>query len=311
MWYADEDPDAVLRFARVLRSVVTNLEDGSMKRHLQGPTLALVGLAEGAAWGTKGDHAAALRAYADAEASIEERISSHELSRVNLARSGSLRHLNRLDEARAVLLLARQGFARITDATGEAKAAWSLANIEWQAGDARRAFRLARSAHRRFVELGDHESEVMVLQTIALALIGMLRPRPAARLLRSLASHEAIRGNPRERARVAWKLGETMAIEGRFEEALETMERASDELRIAGDPRAAANAMLDVAHVAGQAGDLARQVEAARAALAILGSLPRIETEAGLALAEIERALAAGSRVAEAIALARKGFRAN
>lgn len=308
LYLADESPSEILAVVPLLRRRVDLVRDDATAPQLEG-IAPLLALALGVAHRTTGDHAAALEAYAEGEIFIDERPTSREYARLLLARAESCRALHRLDDARWALQMARQVFGRLTDARGEAKALWQLAHVEWQAGDAREAFLLARSAHDRFRRLDDEEQLPQVLQVVALALIGLGRLRPAERLLLRLLDDDRIASRPVEVARVRWKLGEVRALRGEIDEGLGMIEAASDAFLAAGSIRAAASALLDVAHFAGRAGKVPRQTTAAAGALRLLEGMAATEVEAAIGAAELGEALRTGLRLAEALASARNLFR--
>lgn len=306
--HAISQPDNMLAFLPVVRGLVENLPQtfGSGRND----TLALLALVEGVAYRTKGEHVAALKSYAEGERQIDERALSHEYARLNLARASSLRYLDRLDEAEHVLILAAQGFARLTDTGGEAKAVWELANIAYQRGDAAAAVPLAERAHATFLELGDH----LQASIVRLALFGFLVAVPdvarARERLAELQSDVNIQGNPQQAARLRWLSARLAATEGDHGRALLLIQAAAEDFARADAPWLAASALIDAASLAGEMGNLDLRTEAASRAVALLSAIPGQTTDRIRAIAELQDALRTGARIAETLAAVHKHLRA-
>lgn len=305
VWYADEVPDEVLAFVRVIRGVVSS----RTRRDHWGECLALLGLAEGVAWRTKGDHIAALERYDEAERHLDPRVLSHEYARLNLARAASLRYLDRLDEALDALEMARQGFARYTDVVGEAKACWELGNVRYQRFEYQDALPLMDRAIHGFL----HEGDAVQLSRARLGKVGVLvaleRPADARVLIGELVADPHITGNALEAARLLWFQGRLLALDGNMEEAAAQLRRAGRRLRAAGAPVYEAMALIDVAFTLGAAGDPQGQADAAREAASILEATPGQKADLARAAAALHDALRNGIGLAEVLASLRRHLR--
>lgn len=299
--YADEKPAAVIA---LVPSLVDLVAQATQPVYRASGARALIALAEGAAEAAQGDYVRALQCYARGEQDLIEPALQIEHPYLVLARAAALRHLKRFDEARTACELARQSFARC-GIRGEGKALWQLANIAWETGQARQSFRLGCQAHRRLLAERNADEATVMLQIVAMALLELRRPRPARRILEYLESNGTILGRAHQYARVLWTKANLAALEGDEAAAMKLLEDASARFATHGALLDAARSQLDLAHVAGQAGDLSRQVHAATKAAEILGALPGQQPEWANAIALLREALEHGAAMAQAVSAAR------
>lgn len=304
VYYADEKPAEMRGFVAAMTKMMKGLPRESRARTVN----AQLALAEGVALRTQGDHVGALQCYAHAERELPDSGLQPEHPFINLARAASLRRLNQLDEARRVLDLSRRGFAAL-GMRGESKALWQLANLAYEAGDPRTAFRMAHQAHRLRVTEGNEAEAAILRQVLAVSLLALKRPRPARRILDELQINTHIARNPYEQARLLWNRAHLLSVEGDATGAATLLERAAHDFGAAGAALDAARAELDLAHLAGRQNDIARQGAAATRAAAILGALPGQAANYLSALAELRQAIQAGAAVAGAVAKLREQLR--
>lgn len=294
VWFADEQPEAVLEIVEELRST----RDASPT---PGETQALLGLATGVARSTMGDLLGALEGFRDGERSLGSRVLSHEYARICLSRAGTLRRLNRSDEAEAELASARQVFARYTDRVGVAKTLWELGSIAWTRGDFRRSFQHYVSSYRTFQQEGREAEGARLLQGMATSLVSLERPRAARRILASLATQATART---DQARILKTQGGIAAMLGEHDEALRCLELAAQRFAELSDPQGAGWCLLDAAQVAGTSGEPARRVELAARAVELLAPIPGTAADTAVALGELREAIQRSEGVAAALARA-------
>jgi len=308
VWYADEDPAAVVAFVKLVRPLVEALPGGFGNDCHFRASMALLGLAEGVALRTRGEHVAALGTYDQSERYLTERALSTEYARLNLARAVSFCYLDRLDEADYHLQLARQGFARLSDMDGEAKTCWELGSVLYQKNEPDRALMYIDRAIEGFSTLGDD----VQASRACLAKLGFLiaadQSDSAHQLVDQLTDDSGIHNNPYEQARFHWLRGRLAALDGEAVVAVHLLRDASRRLKDAGAIVPAAWAMLDLAHVAGSEGDFAVQGDAAREAVILLQTTEQ-QGDLARGVAELHAALRSGVRIAEALAELRKHLR--
>lgn len=304
VWWADERPSEVQSFLPSLRARVLGLSPLGREA-----PLALIGLAEGIALRSQGDHVAALEAYARAEREIPSRPLSPEYARICVQRGASLRWLGRHDEARPWLQLALQGFERLGLEHGRAKVMWELANLAASAGEARTAIRLSRETARLFDELGDARQARRALHGALFALIGRKKVRAAERLL-SCLEDQSRDGGPFEHGLLLWKRGLIAILKRDLPACVTALEEAASRFSDAGSPLAAAQVMLDLADAGGQLADLALQARAAGIAASLLSKIPGHAADLAVAVERLRQAVEAGVGVGELVSRLRDRLRA-
>ncbi|MFN7971309.1 MAG: hypothetical protein U0166_03015 [Acidobacteriota bacterium] len=304
-YFADEHPEAVRAFAAEISSAAESLtvvDDPECRAQVRG----LVALAEGVTWRTEGDHVAALAAYAKGETALKDYEVS-EKDRLRLARGQSLRRLGRFDEAAALANEILDG-PNLVYMGFEAKALWFLATIAWEAGKSRDALRYASQARRCFLEEGDRAQASIVLLVAVAALVDLGRLRVAGKILSSLEREVAVQQNPYMRGRFLWNRARVVAAQGDVERSRALMDEAIKTFSDAGAVLESAGVLLDRAEAAGTMGDVAEQVHAATAAIAILERIPghRLDPDFSTGLGHLRDAIAKGVAVTDAIVALRR-----
>lgn len=305
LYLADERPTEVLG---ILDEIANGVYAAMEQRVLESKTLpelmlihSMVELAEGVAHRTLGDHLRALESFHVAENDIECRPLSAQYGRICAARAASLRVLERHEEAWHNLVVAGQVFQRVgvRHVDGLAKVLNEMANVAQQMGQPKRAFALGRRAARMFGEAGQALPGWVALHAALAALITLRRPSPAQRLLHHL--EDQLGHNPRWAARLRWKRGQIAALRGDLHESLAILEDAAGQLAELGSPTAAAQALLDVSHVAHECGDVSQQLDAAARAAALLSRIPGHPLDLTAAIERLRDAIRTGVGVAELV----------
>jgi CHAT domain-containing protein len=220
----------------------------AMAKHTASPEIrALADWAAGIAALTEGQMEHAITRLGDAANGFEALGKPHTAAATQVSKLIALAMLGRYDEAIVCGLHARDVFVDAGDELRSGRIELNLGNIYWRRGQHAEAEQFLRQACERFIMLDDHKELARVYSNLAAVLTLQHKFRAAEKHYEKALTYAELEELTVIQAEIEGNLGNLALFQGRYDQALDYLERSRRKYTALGMPYQSAIAELELA----------------------------------------------------------------